>query len=97
MKIRNLLLILALTIALLSLSGCLGVEQKVVAPEQNQKPLDYGKPYSNGPTDQTTIKGPSAPPPENTQSTAESQPQAEAQAVTTSENIRLTLPLKTGN
>ena len=56
-------------------------DQQKVQVEQTSK---YGVPYSDGPTTgPETMNGPTAPPPENS-----------AQAVTTKENIRLTLPRK---
>jgi hypothetical protein len=53
---------------------------------QEQVGVEKGVPFSNGPSvPPEAIEGPSAPPPEN----------GSAKAVTTNENIRITLPVKT--
>lgn len=52
---------------------------------QEQVVVEKGVPFSNGPSvPPEVIEGPSAPPPEN----------GSAKAVTTNENIRITLPVK---
>lgn len=90
MKIRNLILIAVMGLAL---AGCQNASQ----PQANQNGkavVDHGTPYSNGPTTAPDLKGPAAPPPEDGQTTAPYGTAPAAQAVTTNENIRLTLPLK---
>lgn len=74
------------------LAGCQQQTENLQTPagDQNKPPAQdqtgiYGKPYSNGPSGPPQMTGPTAPPPEVTP----------AQAVTTNENIRLTLPRKT--
>ena len=60
-------------------------------PESVSAPVvSHGQPFSNGPTvaPENAIVGPSAPPSEDSNATP-------AQAVTTDENIRITLPRKT--
>lgn len=85
------------------LAGCQSGPQSDSPKEVNQnsannlnseKPVvDRGAPYSNGPTSSPDVKGPTAAPPEDGATTPYGKPPA-AQAVTTNENIRLTLPLK---
>ncbi len=88
---KNLKLLMILTV--LILAGCQNTEpattdlketDTVVPPVNTELEGRYGKPYSNGPTSSPEdITGPTTPPPETS-----------AQAVTTNENIRLTLPRK---
>lgn len=91
MKIQKLILILAVGTLM---SGCqteTTTETKII--EENKTPvIDHGIPESTGPTGAPNVKGPTSPPPESNV-LSDLSPQAEA--VTTSENIRLTLPLKT--
>ena len=94
MKNLTSLSLLALLISTLFLTACQSVEEQPMPQEpseqspQQEQVIDHGIPFSNGPTEPPEmIKGPSAPPPENTN--------VPAQAVTTDENIRITLPLKT--
>jgi len=85
MKIRNFILVSLMGIALAGCQNATPTESGNPDSADNQKVVtpvvDHGTPYSNGPTTSPIVKGPSSPPPE-------------AQAVTTNENIRLTLPLK---
>ncbi len=82
-----------LVLSIILLAGCqqengeMNKEKGADAPQKAEDQVGkYGVPYSNGPTaGPETMKGPTAPPPET----------PTAQAVTTKENIRLTLPLKT--
>jgi len=95
MKIKNLALILIVGAVL---AGCQNANtgntnnaDNGVAANQ-QKVYERGTPYSKGPTaapDSST--GPTSAPPADGQTAT----QPSAQAVTTNENIRLTLPLKT--
>ena len=86
MKIKNLLLVFTLTLFLTACQSNVSDTQQT-----DQKANDYGKPYSNGPKENSIPSGPTTPPPDFTDSNQASS----AQAVTTKENIRLTLPLKT--
>jgi hypothetical protein len=89
--------ILAL-LSLILLVGCQSTsveEGQAPAPEESAMETDitesYGQPYSAGPsgTPDISVTGPNAAPPEKEIGSAG------AQAVTTSEDIRLTLPRKT--
>jgi hypothetical protein len=87
---KNLKLLLILGVVLLA--GCQAAEppkqenndNKAGVPVDTKLEGSYGKPYSNGPTTSPEeMTGPTTPPPETP-----------AQAITTNENIRLTLPRK---
>jgi hypothetical protein len=89
MKKKESILLLAGMFLMIVLAGCQSESADLNQAADNQaKPVntnlpdgEYGKPYSKGPTSspEESLKGPTAPPPA-------------AQAVTTNENIRLTLP-----
>ena len=91
---KNLLIIVCL-LALSTLAACQeqgeskNTQTDAVKSEQ-QKVVDHGIPVSKGPTAPLTDEGgPTTPPPENIVKATQ------AQAITTNENIRLTLPRKT--
>jgi hypothetical protein len=71
----------------LLLCACQAAPPANLQQNQTEKPVPDNVPFSKGPTSEPIVTGPSGPPPETSDSTA--------QAVTTKENIRLTLPTKT--
>lgn len=90
---KTALLILPALMAIL-LTGCQSAADPTTqdstdqAATQQEVVVDKGLPFSNGPTEgPETVKGPDAPPPGSSA--------MPAQAVTTDENIRITLPRKT--
>lgn len=92
----NKYLLITSALILITMAGCQEVSNNNGTGEKNDmikqsEVIDRGTPYSNGPSappDESV--GPTAPPPEINKNTGE-----QAQAVTTNENIRLTLPRKT--
>lgn len=94
MKIKKLILISVVGLILVGCqSGSTIKTNQQTQPNNSQNAgSDYGKPYSNGPLDQADSTGPLSMPPAD-ESLIIKRPTAEA--VTTNENIRLTLPLKT--
>lgn len=88
--------LILITAVLLMLTACQSsndvVENQELVTDNSTTPEPtetYGTPYSVGPSGppETMVKGPTSAPPSNTS--------AGAQAVTTTEDIRLTLPRKT--
>lgn len=91
---KKLLILTLATLTLLTLAGCQNEQSDQNLQDNpandsdssNSKDyVDHGLPYSAGPSAAPAVNGPTSALPESTQ----------AQAVTTDENIRLTLPRKT--
>jgi hypothetical protein len=95
-------------IAVFMLAGCQATntpqttDDNQTVSEKPQEVVDHGIPFTNGPSapPDSTV-GPTAPPPENDSQAADinlpagSNTPVAAKAVTTNENIRITLPVKT--
>lgn len=97
MKTSFSIFILAILTTSIVFSGCQSTDEQsgqmnsTDQTSQQEIVVDKGVPFSNGPDEgPESMVGPNSPPPASTSTLA-----APAQAVTTDENIRITLPRKT--
>ncbi len=92
--------ILNITLGLLFLTLFSACQSNTEILENNndvpKEVVDHGIPFTNGPDSEPNIKGPDSLPPESNLSEKQANNLvSQAQAITTSESIRLTLPKKT--